>query len=171
MMVLLKIGGGSGAASHYNMRKVATKQGALLCTTIARDDDPFQIGREFDAISALNPLVKKSIVHLVIAVSPNDAEVVKPFHFRYWLYELQKRLELDASQMIAWQHFDTAHPHIHALLNRVRPDGTVVSLWKRGLVMREFCKEMRKSFGLHSSSREEIKKEFSPVVQNANPTL
>ncbi len=168
MIVLVKVGEGSGAASRYNMNKVASNQGALLSSTVARTDDPFQIGREFEAVSALKPRVKKSIVHLVIAVSPYDAEVVKPFHFRLWLYELQKRLGLDAAQMIAWQHFDTAHPHTHALLNRVRPDGTVVSLWRRGLVMKQFCMEMHKKFALHSTPRSEVKRDFLQPMKNGN---
>lgn len=171
MIVLVKVGEGSGAASRYNMNKVAAKQGALLCSTVARNDDPFQIGREFEAVSALKPRVKKSIVHLVIAVSPEDAVLVRPFHFRLWLLELQKRLSLDAAQMIAWQHFDTAHPHIHALINRVKPDGSVVSLWRRGQVMKLFCEEMRKKFGLHSTPRGEVKRDFSQQMNNGNLTM
>ncbi len=165
MIVLVKIGGGSGGASRYNINKVATDHGELLCSTIAQNADPRQIGKEFDAVSALRPRVKKSIVHMIIAISPNDAAMGTAFNFRLWLFELQKRLKLDASQMIAWQHYDTAHPHIHAVLNRVRPDGTVVSMWRKGLIMKKFCIDMSDKFGLSFTPRGNIKKELSQSIE------
>lgn len=160
MIVLFKVGDGSGAGASYNTKKVEDSA-ELLCATLAQTTDPFQIGREFDSISALRPRVLKPIVHLVIAISPMDQNKGSTVNFKFWLTQLQKVMGLEKSQLIAWQHVDRPHPHIHALINRVTADSKVISVWGLHQKIENYVQVQRNNFQLAGVKKRDFIDDFS----------
>lgn len=161
MIVMFKVGDGSGAGACYNTKKV-DDSAELLCATLAQTTDPFQIGREFDSISALRPRVLKPIVHLVIAISPRDHRKGSTVNFKFWLTQLQEVMGLEKSQVIAWQHLDRPHPHIHALINRVTADSKVISVWGLRQKIADYVQVQRNNFQLAGVTKREFLDDFSP---------
>jgi Relaxase/Mobilisation nuclease domain len=159
MIILFKVGDGSGAGAGYNTKKVG-ESAALLCSTLAQTVNPFQIGREFDAISALRPRVIKPIVHLVMAISPMDYAKGTVLNFTRWLWELQEVMGLQKSQLIAWQHMDRPHPHIHVILNRVIADSSVVSVWGLNKKIQNFVEMQRHRHGLNGVTKKDFLSDF-----------
>lgn len=160
MIVLFKVGDGSGPGACYNTKKVGVSA-QLLCSTLAHTTDPFQIGREFDSISALRPRVLKPIVHLLIAISPTDHAKGSSVNFKFWLTQLQEVMGLEKSQLIAWQHLDRPHPHIHVLLNRVIAESSVVSVWGLRKKIDDFVAIQRQGYGLAGVKKKEFLNDFS----------
>ena len=161
MIVLFKVGDGSGAGAGYNTKKVG-KSAVLLCSTLAQTTNPFQIGRELDSISALRPRVMTPIVHLVMAISPVDQCKGTGLNFMLWLSQLQEVMGLQKSQMIAWQHTDRPHPHIHVLLNRVMADSTRVSVWGLKKEIENFVQLQRAKHQLAGVTKSDFMIDFSP---------
>jgi hypothetical protein len=151
MIVLFKVGDGSGAGAGYNTKKVG-KSAVLLCSTLAQTTNPFQIGRELDSISALRPRVMTPIVHLVMAISPVDQCKGTGLNFMLWLSQLQEVMGLQKSQMIA---------HIHVLLNRVMADSTRVSVWGLKKEIESFVQFQRATHQLEGVSKSDFMKDFS----------
>jgi hypothetical protein len=160
MIVLFKVGDGSGPSACYNTKKVGSSA-ELLCSTLAHTVDPFQIGREFDSISALRPRVINPMLHLVIAISPVDHAKGTSVNFKFWLTQLQEVMHLEKSQLIAWQHLDRPHPHIHVLINRVTADADRVSVWGLQQKIRDYVELQRKKFHLAEVKKSDFTGGFS----------
>ncbi len=99
--------------------------------------------KEFGAVRALRPQLKKAVCHVSISLHPDenlsDSDWCKVA--QTWLNDMG----FTDNQYIVSRHTDTKHPHIHILVNRIRLDGSVVSdshdYKRQEAVMRKLEKE------------------------------
>jgi type IV secretory pathway VirD2 relaxase len=67
---------------------------------------------------------------------------------------------LQKSQLIAWQHMDRPHPHIHVILNRVIADSSVVSVWGLNKKIQNFVEMQRHRHGLNGVTKKDFLSDF-----------
>lgn len=136
-----------GRVAGYNMKNMREKGGRLIFSNVA-STDAFQIEREFDAVAALKPKVKRCAVHLIVALHPDDVDAATDLKFIKWMSQIRNLLGFQDAQTVAWRHCDKKHPHIHVLLNRVPLAGRAVSIWGKRRMLRELCAKFDKEEGL-----------------------
>lgn len=102
--------------------------------------------KEFGAIRALRPQLKKAVCHVSISLHPDehlsDSDWCKVA--QTWLTDMG----FTDNQYIVSRHTDTKHPHIHILVNRIRLDGSVVSDSQDYKRQEAVMRKLEKEFGL-----------------------
>lgn len=102
--------------------------------------------KEFGAIRALRPQLKKAVCHVSISLHPDenlsDQDWCKVA--QTWLCDMG----FTDNQYIVSRHTDTKHPHIHILVNRIRLDGSVVSDSHDYKRQEAVMRKLEKEFGL-----------------------
>lgn len=124
--------------------------------------------------------VKNGFVSVVI--SPNNKDDLKDKDFNTILQETLKELKLDNRQYIAVTHNNTAHKHIHVILNRIDYNNQTWNdhhiAWKCQTACKNICKKLNlhtayenenKSKGTISNEydelREEIRQELKGIIK------
>lgn len=102
--------------------------------------------KEFGAIRALRPQLKKAVCHVSISLHPDenlsDNDWCKVA--QTWLNDMG----FTDNQYLVSRHTDTKHPHIHILVNRIRLDGSVVSDSHDYKRQEAVMRKLEKEFGL-----------------------
>lgn len=102
--------------------------------------------KEFGAIRALRPQLKKAVCHVSISLHPDenlsDNDWCKVA--QTWLNDMG----FTDNQYLVSRHTDTKHPHIHILVNRIRLDGAVVSDSHDYKRQEAVMRKLEKEFGL-----------------------
>ncbi len=102
--------------------------------------------KEFGAIRALRPQLKKAVCHVSISLHPDenlsDNDWCKVA--QTWLCDMG----FTDNQYLVSRHTDTKHPHIHILVNRIRLDGSVVSDSHDYKRQETVMRKLEKEFGL-----------------------
>lgn len=104
------------------------------------------IAKEFGAVRALRPQLKKAVCHVSISLHPDenlsDSNWCKVA--QTWLTDMG----FTDNQYLVSRHTDTKHPHIHILVNRIRLDGSVVSDSHDYKRQEAVMRKLEKEFGL-----------------------
>lgn len=102
--------------------------------------------KEFGAVRALRPQLKKAVCHVSISLHPDenlsDSDWCKVA--QTWLNDMG----FTDNQYLVSRHTDTKHPHIHILVNRIRLDGSVVSDSHDYKRQKAVMRKLEKEFGL-----------------------
>lgn len=144
-----------GAVAGYNSKAVRKADGEVIQTNLA-SSSAHGIEQEMGAVAALRPRVIKPGVHSVIAMHPDDKEKVTNQMLVEIVKEFRQRMGLEQAQTVVWRHHDTAHPHVHCLLNRVTVDNKVVSMWNLKRKVQAFESDMCRKYGLRKLLEEEF---------------
>lgn len=123
MIIKIKRHDNFRAVARYHEKKSNNGHGQLLFSNLSscRSD---RMVREFEAVAARNPRVKKPVAHVFISLGPN--EQLDDKDFRTVVRRYVHALGYQFNQCASWRHSDSKHDHIHILLNQVAPDGEVV---------------------------------------------
>lgn len=148
-----------GRIAGYNMKNMSEQNGRLIFSNVA-STDAFQIEREFDAVAAQKPKVKKCALHLIVAVHPADEAIATDLKFIKWMRLIREQLGFNDAQTVAWRHIDKKHPHIHVLLNRVPLAGSPISLWGKRRMLRELCAKLDREEGLTPVNKADFEEEL-----------
>jgi hypothetical protein len=100
-------------------------RGILLDTNLT-GDTPREWAKEIAAYRRLRPSLGKAVFH--VSLSPAEAD--RTLSDEDWQAIARSYLDgmgFEGCPFVAVLHRDTAHPHLHLLAVRIRPDGTVVT--------------------------------------------
>ena len=81
--------------------------------------DPKEVAREMEAAAGQSSRVEKPVYHL--SISFDEADCPSREQMRAAVEEVLKELGLEEHQALLVAHVDTAHPHVHVMVNRVHP--------------------------------------------------
>jgi hypothetical protein len=102
-------------------------------------DDPELAAKIMDATAKLSAKVEKPVFHASINWHPDEAPA------REEMKEIARRalklMELEEHQALVVGHGDTAHPHLHMMINRVNPN--TGKAWRTGHDYARFDRVMK----------------------------
>lgn len=115
-------------------------------------DEPSKAAARMEAVVAQNTRCKTPRYHFIITFDPNDAKKgkVTPEMMKDIASDTIERLGLTEHQLLVYAHNDTAHPHMHFLVNRIHPRS--LRAWSRtdeGRRLTSICRDIAKERGLN----------------------
>jgi len=81
-------------------------------------------------IAGMNPNVKRPSIHISLNFAPGEHLSVEKL--QQISQEYMEAIGFGAQPYLVYQHKDAAHPHVHILSLRVRPDGTTIDTFGIG---------------------------------------
>lgn len=135
-----------GREAGYNDKKVRGGVANLMLTNML-SITPRDLALEFDAVSARNPKVRVPVRHIVISLHPTDRPLADR-DFRRVVREYLGWAGYTGCQFVCYRHFDTSRQHVHLVVNRVRPDRSVVSAQYDHKGNHAFSRHMEQKMGL-----------------------
>lgn len=152
MISKIKIGNGIGGCLDYLMNP--KKQFSVICSN-GLSQDKKEAKKEFRAWASVNQKLKKNVLHIPLAFSPNDRQALEAdpdlrerIVNRYIELMSAKGHSLDKTQYIAIEHQDTKHPHLHLVFNRVDENGKAIRDGYIALNSKKVSQQITKEFGL-----------------------
>ncbi|BBE20059.1 conjugative transposon mobilization protein BF0132 [Aquipluma nitroreducens] len=164
MVTVIKTGNSIHRIFNYNENKV--KEGVAEC--IGAENYPIDANKmnlsmrlnRFLKQIELNENVKRNSVHISLNFHPSESHLSK-----------EKLLEIAATYMykigfgkqpyMVYQHHDAAHPHIHIVSIKVRPDGSRIDMNNIGRNQSEQArKAIEKEFGLVSAEAQKKQEQY-----------
>ena len=142
MIAKLSKGRGFRGVLEYSLRK---SKGFLLDTNMG-GSTPRALAREFGQIRGLRPELTRPVHHVSIALPPRES-----LSDEQWQAVGRAYLEgmgFSNNQYVLVRHFDTAHPHIHILVNRITLDGKLISDSKDYYQQEQIMRQLEKEYGL-----------------------
>lgn len=108
----------------YNEQKVMKNEAIVLATNLSGRTIK-EYTKEFNIIKQLRPNLKRAVYHVSLNLPKEeqlDNKTFKSIAKRYLV-----EMGFNDNQFIIYRHFDSEHPHIHIVANRVSYSGEVVS--------------------------------------------
>ncbi len=168
MVARIRTGKSIIGALNYNENKV--KAGSAVCLKasmfgLPQSELSYQdkLGR-FREIMRLNERSKTNVVHISLNFSEKDrldeTTLVKIAD------TYMNAIGFGRQPYLVYQHFDSAHPHLHILSTSIRDDGKRIPLHNLGRIQSETArKEIEESFGLVKAEGRQYVPEFLPDLQ------
>ena len=132
--------------------------------------DVREAAREMQITSELSSRCKKPVYHLSLSFDPGDQPSEE--QLRSAASRVLKELNLDTHQAVVVSHRDTAHPHVHVMVNRVHAETgkawRTSHDWRRiERALRKLEKEwsLREVPGRHNPSKEMPERRVSAFTQ------
>jgi hypothetical protein len=156
--MIAKIVQGSGfkGAVNYVLEK---KDARLLYGKGVRLKDKASIIQSFITQSKMKPNISKPVAHISLDFSAQDKARLTDQFMTDMAQEYLKKMGYENTQYIIVRHFDTEHPHIHLIINRIDNNGNRISDKKEKLRNSKICMELTKRYGLYIASGKENVKE------------
>jgi hypothetical protein len=155
MIGLTSRGKSFGALAAYLTRghdRQSPERVAWLSTRNLASEDPQVAAHIMKATAGLSRRVQKPVYHLGISWAAADRPT--PELMTEVMDAALARLGLADHQAVYVAHQDTAHPHLHAMINRVHPETGKAWDGKRDhIVLREFLMEQEQALGLTPTPR------------------
>ena len=112
-----------------------------------------------DVVQAmLHPGVKWPVGHICISFHPDDAPMLTNDLMVELCEAWMKGMGISDTQYLLVRHYDTKHPHMHLVFNRINDYGELISDKMWYVRNERVCKEIKRRYGLT----------FSPGKQNVN---
>jgi hypothetical protein len=102
--------------------------------------------RQFNDVRQLNPKLSKPVLHVSLSLAPGE-QLTKD----KWMdicEECARDLKFENSQYVTVLHHDTAHQHLHIVVNRVGLDGRTVSDSQNYQKIARLCRKMEQKHDL-----------------------
>ncbi|MEA9414311.1 relaxase/mobilization nuclease domain-containing protein [Flavobacterium sp. PL02] len=168
MVAIIKTGHSIHSIFNYNENKV--KQGVAEC--IGEGNYPMDVDKMSDTMklnrflkqAALNDNVKRNSVHISLNFDPS--ENYSNGKLMAIANSYMEKIGFREQPYLVYQHYDSAHPHIHITSIKVRADGSRIDMHNIGRNQSETArKEIEKSFGLvvAEGRRKNHNKELQPI--------
>ncbi len=145
---------------NYNLKKVEKGHGIILDSNMSTKSKE-AILKQFELIASKKPLLNRNCFHVSLAVG--STEKISDDDFIRIGNTYLKEMGFNETQYLMIRHFDTEHPHIHIIANRVDYNGNVVSeshnRYRTQLALREIEKEYNLEKVENSFSKSRNKKE------------
>lgn len=131
----------------------------LLYAEGVRTKDKDSIVQSFVTQSKLNPKIARPVAHISLDFSAQDKVKLTNEFMVGVAQEYLKKMGYDNTQYIIARHHDTAHPHIHLVINRIDNDGKRITDQNEKLRSTKVCMELTKKYRLYIASGKENVKE------------
>lgn len=152
MVAIIKTGSSVYNVFNYNENKV--KQGIAECIAEGNypvDLEQMNVSMRLNRLlkqNALNDNVKRNSVHISLNFDPSEIALSKEKLIAI-AHTYMEKIGFAEQPYLVYQHHDAAHPHIHLVSIKVKPDGSRIDMHNIGRNQSETArKEIEKSFGL-----------------------
>ncbi len=156
MIAKIVQGRGFRGAVNYVLDK---KDARLLYGEGIRLKDRASIIQSFITQSKLKPKISKPVAHISLDFSAQDKGRLTDKFMVDVAHEYLEEMGYGNTQYIIARHFDTDHPHIHMVINRIDNKGNRISDQNEKLRNTKICMELTKKHGLYIASGKENVKE------------
>ncbi len=131
----------------------------LLYAEGVRLKDKDSIIQCFVAQQKLNPKIVKPVAHISLDFSIQNKNRLTDQFMVGMAREYMEKMGYKDTQYIIARHYDTDHPHIHIVINRIDNNGKRISDQNEKLRNTRVCMELTKKCGLYIASGKENVKE------------
>lgn len=152
MVAIIKTGSSVHNVFNYNENKV--KLGVAECIAEGNypvDLEQLNVSMRLNRLlkqNALNENVKRNSVHISLNFDPSEITLSREKLIAIANTYMEK-IGFGEQPYLVYQHHDAAHPHIHLVSIKVKPDGSRIDMHNIGRNQSETArKEIEKSFGL-----------------------
>lgn len=122
------------------------------------ETDPLSAASSFNVQAMLHPGVKRPVGHICISFHPDDAPMLTNDLMVELCEAWMKGMGIADTQYLLVRHYDTKHPHMHLVFNRIDDYGKLISDKMWYVRNERVCKEIKHRYGLT----------FSPGKQSVN---
>ena len=116
--------------------------------------------KSFVVQQKLNPKIAKPVAHISLDFSVQDKNRMTDQFMVGMAREYIGKMGFRDTQYIIVRHYDTDHPHIHVVINRIDNNGKRISDQNEKLRNTRVCMELTKKYGLYIASGKENVKEY-----------
>jgi hypothetical protein len=156
MIVKIVQGHGFKGVINYVLDKDNAR---LLYADGVRLKDKESIIRSFITQSKASPNITKPVAHISLDFSVQDKERLTDRAMVGIALEYLDKMGYRNTQFIIARHHDTAHPHIHLVINRIDNEGKRISDKNERFRSTKVCMELTKKYGLYiASGKENVKR-------------
>ena len=120
--------------------------------------DPLTAASSFNVQAMLHPGVKRPVGHICISFHPDDTSKLTNDLMVELCEAWMKGMGISDTQYLLVRHYDTKHPHMHLVFNRINDYGELISDKMWYVRNERVCKEIKRRCGLT----------FSPGKQSVN---
>ena len=120
--------------------------------------DPLTAASSFNVQAMLHPGVKRPVGHICISFHPDDTSKLTNGLMVELCEAWMKGMGISDTQYLLVRHYDTKHPHMHLVFNRIDDYGKLISDKMWYVRNERVCKEIKRRYGLT----------FSPGKQSVN---
>ncbi len=156
MIAKIVQGHGFRGAVNYILNKDNAR---LLYAEGVRLKDKESIIHSFIVQHKLNPNISKPVAHISLDFSVQDKSRLTDSLMVDVAQKYMKKMGYRDTQYIIARHYDTDHPHIHLVINRIDNNGKRISDQNEKLRNVKICMELTKKHGLYIASGKENVKE------------
>ncbi|WP_297094034.1 relaxase/mobilization nuclease domain-containing protein [uncultured Draconibacterium sp.] len=155
MIAKITQGGGFQGVVNYILDK---KDARLLHGEGVRLKDRRTTIQDFNTQSKLKPKITKPVAHISLDFSVQDKHRLTDQSMIRIAQEYLDKMGYGNTQYIVVRHFDTDHPHIHLVINRIDNNGNRISDQKEKLRSTKICMEITKKYGFYiAKGKENVK--------------
>lgn len=122
------------------------------------ETDPLSAASSFNIQAMLHSGVKRPVGHICISFHPDDAPMLTNDLMVELCEAWMKGMGISDTQYLLVRHYDTKHPHMHLVFNRIDDYGKLISDKMWYVRNERVCKEIKRRYGLT----------FSPGKQSVN---
>ena len=134
------------------------EKASLLYVEGVRLKDKESIVKSFVAQQNLNPKIAKPVAHISLDFSVQDKHRLSDQFMVGMAQEYLGKMGYRDTQYVIVRHYDTDHPHIHIVINRIDNNGKRISDQNERLRNTKVCMELTKKYGLYiASGKENVK--------------
>ena len=129
----------------------------LLASEGVLEADTKSIIDSFYMQSLMNPKLAKSVGHIPLSYSIEDAPKMTDDFMVQLAREYMKAMKITNTQYIIVRHSDKTHPHCHIVFNQVDNEGKTISDKNDRYQNTKICKMLKEQYGLHfGESKEKV---------------
>ncbi|TLX72285.1 mobilization protein [Labilibacter sediminis] len=152
MMAKIVQGSGFRGTVNYVMDK---KDARLLAGNGVLLNDKESIIKSFITQSKMKPNISKPVAHISLNFSEQDKSCLTDKFMVGIANEYLEKMGYGDTQYIAVRHFDTKHPHLHLVINRIGNNGNRISDKNEKLRSTKVCKELTEKYELYLAKGKE----------------
>nr|WP_320118478.1 relaxase/mobilization nuclease domain-containing protein [uncultured Marinifilum sp.] len=115
--------------------------------------------QNFITQSKMKPNISKPVAHISLNFSVQDMNRLTDELMLKIAQEYLRKMKYENTQYIIVRHFDTEHPHLHLIINRIDNKGKRITDKKEKLRSTNICMELTKKNDLYIASGKENVKE------------
>lgn len=144
---------------HYLTAKKFT---VLTSNKLFPDSDLSYVTNEFKEIQSLNPRCKNNLMHIVLSFP--EKENLTAEKMKIITEDFLNEFGASENQWLSIMHFNTSHFHQHAVINRVKANGKLLSDSYSHLKAKRICRALETKYDLNKISN--LKSENSNINKN-----